>query len=256
MDSHDLPQPDAPTPSGLTFVLVHGNAHGAWCWERLTPELQALGHRVVTVDLPCDDLAATFETYADVVLQAMPSDGSDVVLVGHSLGGMTTPLVAARRPVLRLVYLCAVVPIPGRSLVELMEAEPDMVLPHYLAGVRVDDQGLLWLDRQITREVLYNDCTTADADAAFDRLRLQALAPWAPPCPLTHFPDVDSTYIVAEHDRIINPEWGRRVASGRLNADLVEIPGGHSPFLSRPAELARLLHDCAYSAKPTDVALD
>lgn len=256
MDSRDLEQPDAPTRNEVTFVLVHGAWHGAWCWERLTPELQALGHHVVTVDLPCDDLAATFETYADVVLEAMPNDPSDVVLVGHSLGGMTIPLVAARRPVLRLVYLCAVVPIPGCNYAEQLEAEPDTALPEWLAGIRADEQGLLWLDRQVARETLYNDCAPADADAAFDRLRLQALAPWSPPCPLTDLPDIDSTYIVAANDRIVNPEWSRRVGASRANADLVEIPGDHSPFLSRPAGLARLLHDCAHSTTRTELAPD
>ena len=54
-----------------TFALVHGAWHGAWCWEQLTPELEALGHRVIAMDLPCDDGAATFDDYADVVCDAV-----------------------------------------------------------------------------------------------------------------------------------------------------------------------------------------
>ena len=50
-----------------TFALVHGSWHGAWCWELLTPLLKQEGHGVVTMDLPCDDGSASFETYADVV---------------------------------------------------------------------------------------------------------------------------------------------------------------------------------------------
>jgi len=38
-----------------TFGLVHGAYHGSWCWQRLTPELERLGHRVLTVDLPTED---------------------------------------------------------------------------------------------------------------------------------------------------------------------------------------------------------
>src|SRR5215216_4846563 len=73
-----------------TFALVHGAWHGAWCWERLTPALEAGGHRVVAVDLPCEDATATFETYAEVVVQALDAE-AEVVVVGHSLAGLTVP---------------------------------------------------------------------------------------------------------------------------------------------------------------------
>jgi pimeloyl-ACP methyl ester carboxylesterase len=81
-----------------TFALVHGAWHGAWCWEQLTPLLQQAGHDVVTMDLPIEDGAATFDTYADVVCAAIDGRGEDVVLVGHSMSGATVALVAARRP--------------------------------------------------------------------------------------------------------------------------------------------------------------
>lgn len=55
-----------------TFALVHGAWHGAWCWQRLTPELEERGHHVIAVDLPCDDPEAAFEDYADVAAQALP----------------------------------------------------------------------------------------------------------------------------------------------------------------------------------------
>src|SRR3974377_1686184 len=42
-------------PVMTTFGLVHGAFHGSWCWERLTPELERLGHRVLTVDLPSEE---------------------------------------------------------------------------------------------------------------------------------------------------------------------------------------------------------
>src|SRR5215207_1744744 len=111
-------------------MLVHGAWHGAWCWERLVPELDALGHRTLTVDLPSDDPAATFETYADHVIEAMSSEDHEVIVVGHSMAGMTIPLVAARRPVRRLVFLCALIPAPGSSLVEQL-SESDVLLPDY-----------------------------------------------------------------------------------------------------------------------------
>jgi len=69
--------------------------------------------------------------------------------------------------------------------------------------------------------------------------------PYAEPCALEVFPCTPASYIVCTDDRLVNPDWSRRVARKRLNADVIELPGGHSPFLSRPDDLATLLHDRA-----------
>jgi pimeloyl-ACP methyl ester carboxylesterase len=108
-----------PYPFRVTmFALVHGAWHGAWCWEKVTPLLQQAGHDVVAPDLPCDDGSADFDTYADMMCSALQGCDDDVVVVGHSLGGPTATLVAARRPARHLVYLCAVVPEAGLSLID------------------------------------------------------------------------------------------------------------------------------------------
>jgi pimeloyl-ACP methyl ester carboxylesterase len=224
-----------------TFALVHGAWHGAWCWERLMPELEARGHRVVAPDLPSDDPAATFVTYADVVEDSLAGE-DDIVLVGHSLAGNTVPLVAARRPVSRIVYLCAVVPIPGRSFNEQSRIEPDTFIRGYQAGLIADDEGRSsWADEDMARQTFFADCDERDARAAFERLRPQATAPYDVPCPIDEFPAAPCTYVLCTEDRIVNPDWSRRVARERLDAELVELPGSHSPFLSRPAALAEVL---------------
>lgn len=226
-----------------TFALVHGAWHGSWCWERVTPLLEERGHRVVTVDLPCEDPNSTFETYADVVVSALDSDEADgVVLVGHSLAGQTIPLVADRQRVRKLIYLCALIPIPGSSLAEQLALEDDTLLPEYLSGLQFDEEGrALWVDERVARRVFYGDCSAGDAKAAFERLRPQAMTPQTRPCPLSDYPSVNSTYVVCSEDRIANPDRGRKVARDRLGAELVELPGGHSPFISRPRALAELL---------------
>src|SRR5690349_16877357 len=87
-----------------TFALVHGSWHGGWAWDLLRDELESRGHEVTAPDLPCEGVEAGVEDYARGV---PPAD----VAVGHSLGGLTIPLVVAR---LR-VYLCALMPGVDRS---------------------------------------------------------------------------------------------------------------------------------------------
>ena len=93
---------------------MHGAWHGAWCWERLTPELERKGHRVVAVDLPIGDSEAGLRRYAELTADAL-GDADDVVLVGHSLGAGSIPIVATLRPVRHLVFVCGLLPSRGRA---------------------------------------------------------------------------------------------------------------------------------------------
>jgi pimeloyl-ACP methyl ester carboxylesterase len=226
-----------------TFALVHGAWHGGWCWERLAPLLEARGHRIVAPDLPCDDSAATFDDYADVVVRALAGADDDVVVVGHSLAGNTIPLVAARRPVRRVVYLCALIAAPGVSFGDQVRAEPDMFVAGYERGLAPPDEERrrTWADYALARETMFPDCAEGDAEAAFARLRPQASAPYRRPCPLDAMPAVPSTYVLARQDRIVSPDWGRRAAPERLGVEPLELPGDHSPYLARPEALTDLL---------------
>ena len=173
-----------------TFALVHGGYHGAWCWERLTPLLRQAGHAVVTMDLPLEDSTATFETYAEVVCSALDGHGDDVVVVGHSYAGNVIPLVAARRPVGHLVYLCAMIPDVGRSLAEQLTDVPEMLNPAYIRGLSEVDEQLCqrWVDLDTACDVFYGDCQQQMADAALARLRPQSVGPALVPSSLTEHP--------------------------------------------------------------------
>ncbi|MFI5509994.1 alpha/beta fold hydrolase [Mycobacterium sp. NPDC051804] len=228
-----------------TYALVHGAWHGAWCWERLTPELEGMGHRVIAMDLPIEDSGATFDDYATVVCDATKDvTDEDLVLVGHSMGGQTVPIVAGRRPLLRLVYLCGVPPIPGKPFVQQMAEESEMLNVDYQRGLGEKDSAGRrgWVDKERAHFHLYGDCDEASASVAFMRLRQQSLAPYKLPSSLAAYPAVDTTYVLCSDDRMVNPDWSRRISRDWLNAEPIEIPGSHSPFYSRPRMLAALLN--------------
>jgi pimeloyl-ACP methyl ester carboxylesterase len=215
------------------FGLVHGAAHGAWSWQRVIGALDALGYESIAMDLPTADETAGARRYADVVADAVSPVGEELVLVGHSLGGVTIPLVASERPVRKLIFVAGVLPVPGKSLMEQRGEETDMIFPNPLGEAAF-------------RTRYYGEATDADAAWALNQLRPQAQLPYDETTPLTTWPQVASASIVPTHDRTVNPAWSIRAARKRLGVDARLMQAAdHSPFLSRPAELARLLIELA-----------
>ena len=225
------------------FALVHGGAHGGWCWELLVPELEKRGHSVVAPDLPIENDAAGALEYAQVVVAAIPTGDDDVVVVGHSLGGLTIPLVAQMRPVHRLVFLCAQVPAPGMSNLEYLGTEPGAVIfagAENLADGEIPSENNQVLGWGRAKAGFYHDVDDEVARHAWERLRRQSFTVMTERTPLEAWPDVPSTYILATEDRAVGQEWSRRRAK-EIGSDLIEMEGSHSPFYSRPAELADIL---------------
>lgn len=111
-----------------TFVLIHGGGHGGWCWSRVAPLLRAAGHDVHTPTLTGLGERAHLLTpdvglsthVQDVVSLLTCDELHDVILVGHSYGGMVLTGVADRAldRVAQVVYLDAAIPRAGESLVD------------------------------------------------------------------------------------------------------------------------------------------
>lgn len=227
------------------FALVHGSMHGAFCWRDLIPELERLGHRAVAMDLPCDDAGAGLGEYADAVeacLEGLPG-GDAPILVGHSLGSRTIPVVASRRPSARMVFLCSVP--TGAGAVD-GEAFAGMVTPEYAAATfhtRAD--GARRIDEAAAKRVFFGECDPETAEWAARQLRWQGPRPLAEPAPIPGWPDSPLEIVLARDDRAVRFDWAcaqaRRWLAGR---EPKVIPGDHSPFLSRPSQLARTLADC------------
>ncbi len=205
-----------------TFVLIPGAGCTAWYWELLAAELEQRGHGALPIDLPCDDDSAGWAEYADAVVAAI--DGhSDLVLVAHSLGGFTAPLVCARVPVRLLVMLSAMIPLPGERA------------------------GDWWrnTDYPSTNEGLdtlfYND-VPADLAAESERhARNQSTRPMGMPWPLPAWPEVETRFLLCRDDRFFPADFMRRTVRERLGIEPDEMRGGHMVMLSRPTKLAERL---------------
>jgi SAM-dependent methyltransferase len=212
-----------------TYVFVHGAGDSAWSWELVAGELRERGHDAITVDLPSEDESAGLSDYASAVVDAIGHRG-DVVVVAHSLGGFTAPLVCARVPVDLLVLVAAMVPAPG-------EAAGDWWANTGYTSVYDGDE----------TAVYYHDVAPELAAEAAARGRGQAAKPMREPWPLPRWPDVPTRYLLCRHDRAFPAEWLRGVVRGRLGMDPDEIDSGHCAYLSRPRELAERLE--AYRAE-------
>jgi hypothetical protein len=121
--------------------------------------------------------------------------------------------------------------------------EPDMLNPLWALGLSEPDDQLrtTWVDLKLAQALIFADCDDSIAAAAVNRLRPQSAYPNTLPFSLPEFPSVSCTYVVCSDDQLVGPEWSKRIARDRLGADLIELPGSHSPLLSRPSALADLL---------------
>jgi pimeloyl-ACP methyl ester carboxylesterase len=222
----------------VTFGLVHGAWHGAWCWQDLEHELRGAGHNTIAVDLPIDDPNSTYDDHSEIVAAAV-EDRENVVLVGHSRGGNIIPRVAGLVAVERLVFLCGAFHASlTKDQVESGKDAPPSAMPNFSAGIIPVRNNLASYDPAKARYIFYQDCSDEKASWAISQLRLQRRAPERR---LEEWPDTPSDYILCQDDRVINVEWSRYAARHWLNTEAIELPGGHAPFLSRPQLLASTL---------------
>ena len=158
----------------MDIALVHGSFHGSWCWDLLRPELERLGHRVIVMDLPISDPTIGAEGYAQAVDSAL-DPRSEPVLVGHSMAGLVLPLVAARRPVRRLVFLAAFLAAPGKSANDQRAAEPvDGRIPPTTAEWTDLGDDVWMIGPNTATEIFFDDVPAELAIWATQRLRPQS----------------------------------------------------------------------------------
>jgi pimeloyl-ACP methyl ester carboxylesterase len=232
---------------GTTFVLVHGAWHGGWCWRRVADRLTAAGHRVF-----CPTLTGLGERahllsrevnlsmhIADVVGLLEAEELENVVLAGHSYGGIVITGVAARAKarLRQLVYVDAALVEDGQSWSQIMlpevaaarrklaqESSGGVSLPVPEASVfgLSDPADLAWVQRRMTPQPF----------GPFDE-KMHWGGPIGNGLPKLYLDCVAPLYanLAPTKDRI----------RGKPGWPFVELKTGHDAMVSAPAETAKLL---------------
>ena len=221
----------------MTFILVPGAGGDSWYWHRVMPLLTAAGHQAMAVELPAADGSAGLPEYAEAI-ESVAGGHDDITLVAQSLGGLSAPLVAARRPVRELVLVNAMIPAPGETggdwwtntdqgAARAAKAERDGRVP----GDDFDVEAEFLHD--VPQEIVAEAFRRGDPQ--------QSGRPFADPWPLKSWPDVPTRVVAGADDRFFPLEFQRRVAAERLGLDVDVLPGGHCIALSQPAALTAYL---------------
>jgi pimeloyl-ACP methyl ester carboxylesterase len=234
-----------------TFVLVHGAWHGGWCWRRVADILSAQGHRVLTPTLTGlgershllqAGMRIGLDTHVADVVNVLRWEGlADVVLCGHSYGGMVVSGAAERLPpdaIRSLVFVDAFVPDNGQSLLDLgsanvkdmigklVEQKAGAVPPVPAAAFRVNERDRAWVDGLCTPQPLATMTDRLTLTGARERI-------------------ANKTYIRAAG----YPSPGFDAAKAKVSAAggwrVTELPCGHDTMVDLPEQTAALLLEAA-----------
>jgi pimeloyl-ACP methyl ester carboxylesterase len=216
-----------------TFVLVPGAGGVAWYWHRVVPLLEKAKHEAIAVDLPGDDEHAGLSAYTDRVVAAIGT--RHVVLVVQSLGGFTAPLVCARVRVRMLVFVNAMIPLPGETAGEWWDStgstEARTAAAHR-GGYSTSFDLPTYFLHDIPLKIIQQGEThqRSEADIVFGE-----------PCRFEAWPDVPIHVMAGRDDRFFPIDFQRRVARERLHVTVDEVAGGHLLALSNPRGLVNQL---------------
>ena len=231
-----------------TYVLVHGGGHGGWCYQRVARLLRAEGHEVYTPTLTglgershlLDQRVDLYRHIEDVMALLGFEDLSEVILVGHSYGGMVITGVADRAAsrIGRLVYLDAATPMNGQSLVDVAGPIIEAVRP---MGEVVDGVELVLLPAP-DAGLLYGVEDPDDLAWMAERLTAHPWVCFEQPLRLT---DEPSLWAIPQYHIVCSstlstrdPElMGRAAEQGRL----WQIDTGHDLMITEPRQVADTL---------------
>ncbi|MEU1600739.1 alpha/beta hydrolase [Streptomyces sp. NPDC005708] len=225
-----------------TLLLVHGAWHGPWCWQPLIEHLPDVDVRTVALPSSGADPADLGDLYDDAaaVAKTLASIGGPTVIVGHSYGG--SPITEAATHVdnvVRLVYVTALMLDVGDSV---LSAADGVYPPYWHVQERPgghSDKGFFTVSQPL--ETLYGDVDPELARLSAAKLGHQSLASVTQPLTEAAWRAVPSTYVVCEADAAIPVPLQEAMAQRAQRRRRLDC--AHSPFLSKPAKLARILRE-------------
>ena len=219
------------------LLLVHGAWHGGWAWDPLLPHLAERGLAAEVVELPSTggdgDLTADAET-----VRGLLGGDDPVVAVGHSYGGMVTSEACAGAPtVSHLVYVCAFQLDIGESLLSAIGGQ----MPSWTEIDEATRRSRV--APAAAGKVFYGDVDARLAETWTARLTTQTMSSFEQPLTAAAWRDIPSTYVACTADRAI--PYPAQQAMSTHAATVHTLDCSHSPFASRPRELADILASVA-----------
>ena len=223
-------------------VLVHGGFVDGSGWQAVYSKLKSDGYHVSVVQNPTTSLAADVAATEHVLAM---QDGP-AILVGHSYGGVVISEAGNNAKVAGLVYIAAFAPDAGESVATLIkDPPPGASVPPILPP----QNGFLMLDKS-----KFAASFAADLDPEVAAFRAESQVPWgigalegkvSRPAWRTK----PSWYLVATDDKMIPPP-AQRAMSQRAGAKVVEAPGSHAIYESKPGVVAELIEEATRAATP------
>lgn len=221
------------------FVLVPGAGGSAWYWSRVLPLLRDAGHDAVAVDLPGNDERSGLAEYARLVVAASGAR-DDVVLVAQSLAGFTVPPVCAEVDVRSVVFVNAMIPLPGETPGQWWDHTGAVQARE--SAAEAGGYGEFDLSTYFLHDVPSDIAAEGESHQ-----RPEADAVFSSVCEFTAWPAVPIRVLCGASDRFFPVELQRTVARERLGVEAQVLPGGHLIALAQPD----LVADYLLQADPT-----
>ena len=236
-------------PPSSTYVLVHGAWQAPYVWKTVKSQLESKGQKVVVVELPAhgDDNTSpanvSIDVYRDKVIEAIIATKEKVILVGHSMGGVVISAVAEKIPgkIKKLVYLGAFLPANGQSLLDLAGQDAQSLLGPSL--IPSADQLTLDIKPGNITSIFCQDGSNDVKQLVLDNFRVEPAIPFTNKVSLTesNFGSVDKYYIHTLQDHAVGIDLQNKMAAAAHISKIYSVNTGHSPFLTRPTDVTKIL---------------
>jgi pimeloyl-ACP methyl ester carboxylesterase len=236
------------------IVLIHGAGYDSGSWNKVVPLLKAAGHVVVAPDMPgfgtngAPNPDTGLDDYVGAVISAVNSVPGRVMLVGHSLGGILISQAAERVPdkLASLTYVCAFMLRDGESRMDVAPQDPDSTASKHRISA---GEGLVTFTREGLVDSFCNDCSPQDIEFVLERMKPQPVKPLRTALRLTagNYGRIRRYYIKCTLDRVVTPPFQDKMIAAQPVEHSLELEASHSPFLSKPRELAAILQEIGSS---------